>query len=604
MSTAPPLTADAAPPVVWDLSDLYSGIDDPSIQTDHERLLARAAAFEGRYKSRLSASDCSAATLRAALDEYEAILRNRVRPGVYSSLLFSADTSDPARGALLQQIRSQGTAISIHLLFVPLEIGKMPEETFQALIGDPVLHLYRHYLEQTRATAAHHLTEPEERIVEELANTGTRAFTRLFSEVTSRAKFRVRIGEETRELTQPQVLAMLYESDRALRVAAGEAVTATLKEQAHVLTFIFNNVLQHHATTDRLRGYEYPEQSRHLDNELSPEVVKNVVDVAVENFDVVADYYRLKRELLGLETLDHVDRYAPIETETPTVTFPEAQNLVLEAFGDFSPAMREMTEPFFTQNWIDAEVRPGKRGGAFCSYVTPELHPYVFLNFADRPRDVMTLAHELGHAMHGVLARKQHMLNFYPSLPLAETASVFGEMLVFERLQQRMEDPRQRLALLCGKLEDSFATAFRQISLYRFEQEAHRARREKGEQTTEQYNAIWQRVTQEMFGDAVLLGEDHSWWWLYIPHFINSPFYVYAYACGELLVLSLYAQYKREGAPFIEQYFEFLAAGGSRKPEELLAALGIDPLQKEFWQGGVDLIRDMVAQARELAKAV
>lgn len=603
MSTTPTTTVDAAPPVVWDLSDLYSAIDDPAIQSDHERLLARAAEFESRYKGRLAAADCSAATLRAALDEYEAIIRARLRPGAYSSLLFSADTSDPVRGALLQQVRSQGTAISIHMLFVPLEIGKMPAETFQALVEDPALYAYRHYLEQTRATAAHHLSEPEERISEELANTGSRAFTRLFSEVTSRATFRVKIGDEIKEMPQSQALALLYESDRTLRVAAGEALTATLKEQAHVLTFIFNNVLQHHATTDRLRGYEYPEQSRHLDNELSPEVVKNVVDVVVENFSVVADYYALKRELLELEELDHVDRYAPIESETPTVTFPEAREIVLEAFGDFSPAMRELTEPFFTRNWIDAEVRPGKRGGAFCSYVTPELHPYVFMNYADRPRDVMTLAHELGHALHGVLARKQHILDFYPSLPLAETASVFGEMLVFERLQQRLENPKQRLSLLCGKLEDSMATAFRQISLYRFEQEAHRARREQGEQTTEQYNAIWQRVVQEMFGDSVRLGEDHAWWWLYIPHFINSPFYVYAYACGELLVLSLYARYKREGAPFIEQYFDFLAAGGSRTPEELLSALGIDPLQKEFWQGGVDLIRDMVAQARELAKA-
>jgi oligoendopeptidase F len=600
VSTAPPPSATA---VVWDLSDLYEAIDDPAIERDHEHLLARAATFENRYKGRLSAENCSAATLRAALDEYEEIVRARLRPGAFASLMFSADTSNAARGALYQQVQAQGTAISIHLLFVPLEIGKMPEETFRALVEDPALHSYRHYLEQTRATAAHHLTEPEERIVQELSNTGSRAITRLFSEVTSRAKFQVKLGDETVEMVQSQVLALLYDSERARRVAGGEAITATLKQQAHVLTFLFNNVLQHHAITDRLRGYVYPEQSRHLDNELSPEVVANVVEVVTENHQVVADYYHLKRDLLGLEELDHCDRYAPIESETPTVTFTEARDLVLEAFGDFSPMMREMIEPFFTRNWIDAEVRPGKRGGAFCSYVTPELHPYVFLNFADRPRDVMTLAHELGHALHGVLAKDQNILNFYPSLPLAETASVFGEMLVFERLQQRLTDPRQRLAMLCGKIEDSFATAFRQIALYRFEQEAHRARREGGEQTTEQYNAIWQRVTQDTFGDSVRLGEDHAWWWLYIPHFINSPFYVYAYACGELLVLSLYARYKREGQPFIRQYFDFLAAGGSRSPEDLLAALGIDPLQKEFWQGGVDLIRDMVAQARELAKA-
>lgn len=610
MPSFPPLyrspdsaAAGTAAGVTWDLSELYAGPADPALAADHEQLLAAAREFEGRYHGRLEAGDCTAAVVRAALDEYEALLRRRARPGTFASLLFSADTTDPARGALLQRTRSEGTAVAVHLLFVPLELGRMPAATYEALRDDPLVAPYRHFLEHLRATARHHLSEPEERIVEELSNTGARAFTRLFAEITSRAVFRVRHAGEERALTQAEALTLLYDPDREVRRAAGAAITETLRQQAHPLTFIFNTVLQHKATMDRLRGFEYPEQSRHLDNELDPEVVQTMVTAVTAGQDVVAEYYRLKRGLLGLEELDHCDRYAPIEGAAPVVGFAEARELVLDAFAAFSPRVRELIEPFFTRRWIDAEVRPGKRGGAFCSYGAPDHHPYVFMNYAGRPRDVMTLAHELGHGLHGQLARHQHMLDFHPTLPLAETASVFAEMLTFERLQAQLADPRARLALLCSRIEDSFATVFRQITLYRFEQAAHRARRSEGELPTERYNALWQEESQTLFGDAVRLGDDHAWWWLYIPHFINTPFYVYAYAFGELLVLALYSRYRREGPAFVDAYLELLAAGGSRTPEELLGRLGIDPRRPEFWQGGVELIRELVAQARELAAA-
>jgi oligoendopeptidase F len=591
-------------PVVWDLSDLYSGPDDPALAADNERLRVRAARFEERFRGRIASEACDAATLREAMDEYEAIQRAKARPLSFASLMFSADTSDPARGALLQKMQEEGTAISTRLLFFPLEVGRMPEETFRQLAEHPLLADYRHYLEHTRATAAHDLTEPEEKVVAELSNTGVSAFVRLFSEINSRAVYRVRRGRDVEELTQSQTLALLSDPDRGVRQAAAEAVTETLKGQAHGVTFIFNTLLQEKATMDRLRGYEYPEQARHEDNELSPEVVRNVVEVAAANYDVVQDYYRLKRRLLKLETLTHYDRYAPLAETVTEIPFSQARSMVLEAFGEFSPSMQEMAEPFFSRRWIDAEVRPGKRGGAFCSYLTPDLHPYVFMNYTSRARDVMTLAHELGHALHGILAGRHHYLHFYPSLPLAETASVFGEMLVFERLQQGLQDPRERLALLCGKIEDTMATVFRQVSMFRFEQAAHRARRAEGELTTERYNDLWQRSMQEMFGDALTLEEEHRWWWLYIPHVFASPFYVYAYAFGELLVLSLYARYRREGQPFVQRYFDLLAAGGSRKPEAMLREMEIDILQPEFWQGGADLIRKMVQEAGALAEQV
>lgn len=589
-------------PVVWDLSDLYSGLDDPRIQADLDRIRANAAGFEATYKGRISGDELTPALLREALDEYERINRERARPLGYASLMFSADTSDPACGALLQKVQVESTSISSHLIFFDLEIGKIPEVAYQEVVADPALDPYRHYLHHERSVARHHLSEPEEKIASELSNTGGRAFVRLFSEVTSRATFRVELNGETRELNQSQTLALLYDPDRTTRLAAADAVTRTLQGLSHVLTYIYNNLLLEKQTMDRLRSHDYPEQARHESNELEPEVVQNVVDVCRENFGIVADYYRMKGRLLGVEELTHVDRYAPISEGSATIPFNEARRMVLDAFERFDPRMRTDIDPFFTKNWIDAEVRDGKRGGAFCSYVAPDVHPYVFMNYTGRTRDVMTLAHELGHALHGVLASDNNFLSFYPSLPMAETASVFAEMLVFEQLQQEITDPREQFNLLTSKIEDTIATVFRQISMFRFEQAAHAARREHGELTTDRYSALWQSNMQEMFGDSLALGEGHAWWWLYIPHIYATPFYVYAYSFGELLVLALYARYKQEGQLFVQRYFDLLATGSSQSPAEMLQVLGIDISRREFWQGGVDLIRDMVNRAITLSE--
>jgi oligoendopeptidase F len=596
------MTTLTTSPPVWDLSDLYDSIDDPRIAADVAAARERAQAFETRYAGRIAARALTAETLRAALDEYEAILRQQDRPIAYAHLRFSADTSDPALGAFLQRMQEARTASTRHLIFLDLEVGKIPEATFAGIIGDPRLDPYRHYLEHQRALAAHYLSEPEEKLWEELANTGRRAFGRLFSEISSRMKFALRSKTgEPRELTQSEVLALLYDPDRETRRAAAAAITEGLQGEQHVLTFIFNTLLQEKAVSDRLRHYASPEASRHLDNELEPDVVRNVVNVCVCNYDLVAQYYAVKRQLLGLDELTHYDRYAPLLMEKSEIPFADAERLVLDSFAAFSPRVLEVTEPFFQRRWIDAELRPGKRGGAFCSSITPDLHPYVFMNYTGKPRDVMTLAHELGHAVHGMLARQHNYLNFHPVLPLAETASVFGEMLVFDALRSRLDSPRERLALLAEKIEDTFATVFRQATMFRFEQEAHRRRREEGELTAETLSEIWQRTMQEMFGESLRLGEEHRWWWLYIPHVYQTPFYVYAYAFGELLVLALYARYRREGAPFIDKYLALLAAGGSRRPAEILHALDIDIADPSFWQGGMDLIRGMVEEAKALA---
>jgi len=406
---------------------------------------------------------------------------------------------------------------------------------------------------------------------------------------------------ETRELNQQQLLSLFYSPDRQVRRAASQSLTAGLRHNAHVCTFIYNTLLHEKDVLDRLRAYLVPEASRHLDNELAAEVVDTVAAVCVANYPTVAEYYRLKRRLLGLDELTHYDRYAPISGEQTEIPFSEARRIVLEAFGQFSPRLVEIATPFFEQRWIDAEVVDGKRGGAFCAGVTPDLHPYVLLNYTSQPRDVMTLAHELGHGIHDVLASGNHLLAYHPALPMAETASTFGEMLVFDRLQRTLSSPGERLALVCNKIEDTFATVFRQMAMYRFEQPAHRARRQQGELTTEQLDELWQNSMQEMFGDSLTLGEEHARWWLYIPHIVSTPFYVYAYAFGELLVLSLYAQYQREGAPFVDRYFDLLSAGGSRSPSELVSAMGFDIADRAFWQAGCDLIRQRVDLAKQLA---
>ncbi len=586
----------------WDLSDLYSGVDDPRLEADLRESLRQARDFEQRYRNQIASESLMASRLKEALDEYETLLRHESKPQAFAQLLFSTHTSDDTVKALVQRVRELGSEISTHLIFFDLEIGRISPAKFAELLQDPLLAEYHHYLDHQRKLAAHYLTEPEEKILEETANDRGRAWRRLFTEITSGMKYTLRHGNEVKELNQSQLMALLYEPDRSLRQAAAGALAEGLEKNAHVLNFTHNTLLHEKQVIDKLRRFESPEADRHLDNELSQELVDTMVGVCVQNFDLVADYYRLKGELLGLSDLKHYDRYAPLSKDREELDFEKAREIVLEAFGNFSPRLAELAEPFFSKRWIDAVVKDGKRGGAFCAGVTPDHHPYVLLNYTGKPRDVMTLAHELGHGVHDRLASKQNLLNYHPVLPMAETASTFGELLVFERLQRDLESDEARLAMLCEKLEDTFATVFRQVSMYRFEQRLHQSRREQGELAVETINALWQECMQEMFGQALTLGEDHRWSWLYIPHIVSTPFYVYAYAFGELLVLSLYARYKREGASFVDKYFELLASGGSMPPTRMLEKLDIDISQSSFWQGGCDLIRANVTLARELAE--
>lgn len=585
--------------VVWKLDDLFTGIDDPRIEQRLTLQLERATQFEERYRGRIDSPELTAATLREAISEYESILQETDKPRSFASLLFAADTSDPARGAFYQRMRERGTEISVKLLFFTLELARADEAHMRALLADPLMAPYRHFVEVARAFRDHQLSEPEERILEEKANTGPRAFRRLFEEVVSNIAFRYERDGEVETLTQPEVLARMRDPEREVRKAAAAALSHGLRENARVLTFIFNVLLQDKNVEDRLRRYSFPEEARHLSNELPRETVELVVETVVGSYPLVARYYHTKRRIMGLDELTHYDRYAPLFPKKEHVPFERARALVLDAFRAFSPTMGAAAEEFFERGWIDAEPRRGKRGGAFCSYVTPDLHPYVFMNYLDRLDDVMTLAHELGHGVHAALSRGQTYLNFQGTLPLAELASTFGEMLVFERLQAEA-GPEDRLALYADKIEGTIATVFRQAALYRFEQTIHRRRREHGELTTDDYSALWQKELQAMHGDAVRLGDEHRFWWLYISHFISSPFYVYAYAFGELLVMALYQRYRQEGPSFADRYLELLRAGGSESPQALMARVGIDLNDADFWRGGLRAFEETIAQFERL----
>lgn len=584
---------DSSTPPRWSLDDLFSGIDDPRIEETLNRSLERARKFEERYREAMFSPELEPGTLLEAIREYESLQQESARPLAYAGLHYSTDTGDPQRGALLQRTQESMTQVSIHLLFFELALLKMPDDLAQRLIESEALEPYRHYLQVTRAFAGHDLSEPEERILEEKANTSSRAFTRLFQETTSNQIFTLEWEGETMTLNQSEVLALLRRPERELRQRAARSFTEGLEDLNRTLTFIFNTLIQDKAVEDRLRNYAEPEESRHLSNELDAETVETVMQSCETHYGLVERFYRLKREILGYDTLTHYDRYAPLYDTQETVEFPEAQRMVLESFEEFSPRIKGAAEAFFAGGWIDAEPRQGKQGGAYCSYVTPDLHPYIFMNYLDRMDDVMTLAHELGHGVHAYLSREQSYFNYHGTLPLAELASTFAEMLVFEKLQSGAT-LKDRLALYAEKIEGAFATIFRQAAMFRFEQRLHRARREQGELTPEVIGEIWQDEIQKMFGDSVVLGEEHRIWWSYIPHFIGSPFYVYAYSFGELLVFALYRMYQEEGGSFPDRYIDLLRQGGSKSPHELMAQMGIDLRDPGFWEGGMRVLEELV----------
>jgi oligoendopeptidase F len=594
--TEPLLTG--AEEVAWNLADLYAGMDDPQLDADMDACDAEAAALNAEYRGRVAA--LSAAELATLIVRYEALGDRAGRIGAFASLNWTQNTEDPARGALLQRVTERGSRLSQQLVFLELELAAAPDEAAATWLADPALAHWRHWLEMVRIFKPHLLSEPEEKLLTEKAVTGAAAWTRFFDEVQGAARFEL----DGEQLTRDQALSKLYEQDRDLRRRAAGAITAGLKAMQRTNTYIFNTLAADKASDDRLRNFSTWISSRNLGNQVDDRTVEALVEAVTGRYDIVTRYYRLKRRLLGLDELFDYDRYAPLPAADRFYAWTQAQQIVLDAYGRFHPRMAEIAGWFFQRRWIDAPPRPGKMGGAFSHGTVPSAHPYILLNYEAKPRDVMTLAHELGHGVHQTLAGVQGVLMADTPLTTAETASVFGEMLVFQDLMARESDPATRLGMLTGKIEDSFATAFRQISMNRFEHAMHTARRAEGELTTERLSELWLATQRPMFGDSVTLTEDYGLWWSYVPHFLSTPGYVYAYAFGELLVLALYARYQQDGGDFAERYLAMLAAGGSRWPHEIVKPLGVDLTDPGFWANGLAILEGLVAEAEQLADSL
>jgi oligoendopeptidase F len=580
--------------ILWDLSDLYAGVDDPQIEEDIARANALTDDFAASYRGTIASLDAEG--LRAALSAYETIVEAANKLGAFAYLIWTTDAANARYGALLQRLTEWEAELQQKLVFFELEWVNAPDDFARAMLADPALAHYCHWLEVMRRYQPHRLSEPEEKILAEKSVTGRSAWTRLFSEL----KGNTRYPFDGEELTEATILAKLHEPDRDVRQRAAQAFTEVLRGQLPTLTFIFNTLAADKASDDRLRRYPNWIASRNLDNEVSDDVVEALIGAVTARYDIVARYYRLKRALLGVDALHDYDRYAPLPAAESHYQWDQAREMVLRAYAQFHPQMAEVAGQFFARSWIDAPPYPGKRGGAYSASVVPSVHPYVFMNYTGNARDVMTLAHELGHGIHQYLSRDQGMLQQHTPLTTAEMASTFGEMLVFSDFMANEADPAVRLAMLAQKIEDSFATIFRQISMNRFEHGMHTARRQEGELSNERLSAIWMETQRAMFGDSVELTDNYALWWSYIPHFLHTPGYVYAYAFGELLVLALFARYRAEGDSFAPRYLEVLRAGGSDWPEKTLAPLGVDLTDPHFWQEGLGEIEKLVAQAEAL----
>ena len=582
--------------VAWELADLYAGGDDPRLEADLAEARRAAGEFRGRFRGRLA--ELGAPELEQAIAELERIGSLLTRVQTFAHLHFATDTADPPRGALVARTQEEGAAIETETLFFRLEWNALSDERAQELLAEPPLGRYRHFLEALRRFRPHELSEPEERILAEKSVSGSAAWGRLYEELLS--AMRARLDGE--EISLEETFARLYSPEREVRRTAAEAITEALEPGLRTRTFAFNTLLQDKATDDRLRGYEHWISTRNLANEISDEAVEALVSAVTARYDIPQRWYRLKAQLLGLPRLADYDRFAPISTDaTEPTPWSEAERIVRDAYASFSGEAGRIVGDFFDRRWIDAPVRPDKAHGAFCATLVPEVHPYVLMNYTGDRRSVLVLAHELGHGLHGVLAQPQGLLNAETPLTLAETASVFGEALTFKRLLEAEDDPRRRLDLLAGRVEDAIATVHRQIAMNRYEDAVHAARRGGGELAPAELARLWEESQRALLGDSVELSPGYGTWWSYVPHFVVAPGYVYAYAYGYLFSLAIFRRWEREGSSLVEPYLDLLRAGGSQAPEELARLVGLDLTDPAMWSDGLEGVDEVLAEAEALA---
>jgi oligoendopeptidase F len=578
----------------WNLADLYSGIDAPEVTADLAKMDAECVAFETDYKGKLAeraAKEDGGKWLAGAVRRYEAIDDLAGRLGSYSGLIHAGDSVDPAITKFYGDVSERLTNASVHLLFFALELNRVEDAVIERAMQTAELAHYRPWIEDLRKDKPYQLEDRVEQLFHEKSQSGYAAWNRLFDQTISGLRFKI----AGKELAIEPTLSLLQDRASEKRKAAGQALAKTFKANERTFALITNTLAKDKEISDRWRGFVDVADSRHLNNRVEREVVDALVSSVRSAYPRLSHrYYALKAGWFKKKKLAHWDRNAPLPfAATGSIAWPEAKNMVLTAYRGFSPEMASIAERFFTDRWIDAPVRPGKAPGAFSHPTTPSAHPYVLMNYQGKPRDVMTLAHELGHGVHQVLAAKNGALMAPTPLTLAETASVFGEMLTFKRLLAQTTSARQRQALLAGKVEDMINTVVRQIAFYSFERAIH-TERKNGELTAERIGEIWLSVQGESLGPAIDIRPGYENFWMYIPHFIHSPFYVYAYAFGDCLVNSLYAVYENAQSGFAERYLAMLAAGGTKHYSELLKPFGLDAKDPKFWDGGLSVIAGMI----------
>jgi oligoendopeptidase F len=590
---------DLGPMPVWDLGDLYAGPQSEAVEADLRKAAAEARRIKETYEGRLSGLAREGAPFGEAIAAYEAVSDTLGKLGAYAGLLYASDRSNPGHARFYGNMQEQLTAITTDLLFFELEINRLADPELAAALKAPAVARYQPWLEDLRKEKPYQLEEKLERLFHEKSLTARGAWNRLFDETMSALRFQVK-GEPAPMPLEP-TLNLLTHPDGARRQAAAEALAEVFKDNIRLFTLVTNTLAKDKEISDRWRGFKDVADSRHLANRVEGDVVDALVSAVREAYPATAHrYYAMKAKWLGKPKLAYWDRNAPLpDRPERTVPWAEARATVLKAYGAFEPRMAAVAERFFDHGWIDAPVREGKSPGAFSHPTVPSVHPYILMNYQGKPRDVMTLAHELGHGVHQMLAAPLGPLLSQTPLTLAETASVFGEMLTFKALLASARDAREKKALLAQKVEDMINTVVRQIAFYTFERRLHEERR-AGELTAERLGLIWLEVQGESLGPAIDLGPGYETFWCYVPHFIHSPFYVYAYAFGDCLVNSLYGLYQDAHPGFVAKYFAMLEAGGSKHHSELLKPFGLDATQRAFWQKGLKVLEGMIDELERM----
>lgn len=573
--------------VIWNLDSLYDSPQDELLQDDLDLCMQEAELIKEMSAGKLATLPPE--TFARTVRRIERIQINLGRIDTYAFLNFVTQVKNDAAGAFLQKSKEDATSVNKELVFFDLEWAKMDQASADKLLAAKDTAPYHHFLTNLRKYAQHLLSHSEESLLVEISPVGSESWLTLFEKLMGNLEF----GEKKR--SEEEVLSDLYDASREVRKNAALELTAGLQSQLHILSHIFNTILADKMIEDRLRHYPSWVSSRNLSNELDDKTVDALVNSCTERYDIVQRYYKVKKKILGFETLHDYDRYAPLPSlPDRLIPWQECKEMVLDGFRSFSPEMVNIGAMFFDQNWIHAPLLDGKRGGAFAHPAVPDANPYILVNYTGNLRDVSTVAHELGHGIHQYLAKEKGYFNSDTPLVLAETASVFAELLIFHKQLDSLNNTAEKQAFICQKLESIFATVFRQISMNRFEDMIHNQRRKSGEISTEDLSTLWMASQEAMFGDAVTLGDHYKTWWSYIPHFLHTPGYVYSYAFGELLVLALYRIYKEEGDAFIPKYIHLLSEGGSKSPAELLTPFNIDLSDPSFWQGGLSVIEEML----------